>query len=330
MKDDIDLKLAESELDIAAAIELEHLVIGSRGTVAEKILLWSRYPKFLKRDIVMMTCKQSCIGVVRIVPQIFLFSGQRYKSAGISAVSIHPDYRGMGLSKILMDYAINEITDRKFDFSHLIARRAVDHYYNKFDFFGASSYQKIVIAKQSGIPASDLRLAEGVSEQDLGVFQESYRYSYEFVNGRCHRNWDLWLHILFRKNYLDCSIRAIKSVCGNTIGYVVLKENTIYELGLLEEYYDTKPVYKLISLLSFSDGWFLPFKHRLTCFLRYYDVQFISRECYFGGHMLRLNFIEVSGKTTLERYESFRSLVEFDIGLECVSGGFQISILDQY
>ena len=93
----------------------------------------------------MMTCIQSCIGVVRIVPQIFLFSGERYKSAVISAVSIHPDYRGMGLSKILIDYAINEITDRKFDFSHLIARRAVDHYYNKFDFFVLFLIRKLLL-----------------------------------------------------------------------------------------------------------------------------------------------------------------------------------------
>ena len=69
--------------------------------------------------------------------------GQILKVAGLSSICIDPNFQGYGFGKELMERSIIYLDQRGYDLSFLIARRAVDRFYTKFGYFGASSYQSL-------------------------------------------------------------------------------------------------------------------------------------------------------------------------------------------
>ena len=121
------------------------LTTGTYDSKQYKHVLWNNEGKLNYENIFIATLKQEIVGVIRIIPRTFILDNTKVKGCCISSVCIKESYRGLGISKLLTDYVHTKLKQRGFLLSYLIARKSVDHYYNKFGYYGVSSYEKIII-----------------------------------------------------------------------------------------------------------------------------------------------------------------------------------------
>ena len=101
-----------------------------------KDLSWNVKSNTIIKNIIIATSGSDVIGVVRLCPRTFLWQREKFKVAGISSVCVHPEFRKMGVARLLLETTINHCDQRGYELTFLVARRAVDHFYKKFGFFG--------------------------------------------------------------------------------------------------------------------------------------------------------------------------------------------------
>ena len=268
-----------------------------------KEVLWFEYPKFSADHIIIATIDDLIVGLVRIVPLTFDFNGKLIRSAGLSSICLEESVRGRGLSKQLMYESLAIIKLDGYDTTHLIARRAVDHYYTKFGFVGGSSYQKalFIYSASQSIYSPILikeRIYAEVSNDDICWFN----YSYKDLLGRPVRSPGYWKYLikkvpLLKRRFLDVW------ETNRIVGYLIMDETTIYELGLSKDFVGFESL--LIELtkhrgsIQFEAHLEHPFiQGLLEC--KNADVILSSRKCSFGGHMIKFLKLptEILGITT--------------------------------
>ena len=126
--------------DIVNSKKIIHKVF--KGTKNQQTLILNNPDNLNKKNIIILEYNKKIIGTIRLVKKITINQKIRLKVLGISHVCILDKYRNRGFSKILMNYAIIYGKKNNYDISLLFARKALDKYYNKFDFFGLSSFPK--------------------------------------------------------------------------------------------------------------------------------------------------------------------------------------------
>ena len=227
------------------------------------------------------------IGVIKVVPTIFELGSNTIKSAGITAVCMREQYKGRGLSKKLMEEVLTWSHNNSFEMTHLVARKAVDGYYNKFGYFGASSYQNITIKGIQKQKASVFELNAGFDVELIKLYNAAYIFSYNKSFGRVMRNCDYWLAI---RDRITRDKLNFFTVTNNKIpcGYVALNGDIIVELGILDGYEVMKFIDSMLYTFSFLLKLEIPFHHQIINALTNYDVTYHSRQCLFGGHMIKI------------------------------------------
>ena len=105
-----------------------------------KKIFWE-YPSS-KQFIIYLKKFNTTIGMIRVIKKKIYLSQKFYNVACITTVGIFPDLRNLGYARILMEKS-NAYLKKKFNLSLLIARRKVDHFYNKFNFIGNSEFFSI-------------------------------------------------------------------------------------------------------------------------------------------------------------------------------------------
>lgn len=96
--------------------------------------------------------KEKVIANVSINKMDLIYQGKDYKALQIGTVMTHPDYRGQGLSKKLLDYVIAKY-EHEYDFLYLFANDSVLEFYPKFGF-------EHVEESSFTVDASDLKTRE--------------------------------------------------------------------------------------------------------------------------------------------------------------------------
>lgn len=96
--------------------------------------------------------KEKVIANVSINKMDLIYQGKDYKALQIGTVMTHPDYRGQGLSKKLLDYVIAKY-EHEYDFLYLFANDSVLEFYPKFGF-------ERVEESSFTVDASDLKTRE--------------------------------------------------------------------------------------------------------------------------------------------------------------------------
>ena len=255
---------------------------------ALKLITWTDYPYFEFRNLVIAKDNDNIIGLVRIVPTIFLWNSREVKSAGVSSVCIDERYRGRGISKLLLEKTFFEIEKRKFDLSHLIARKALDNYYNKFGYFGASSYQKIQIKNSNFQKQENVKLEKKFIEQNIKIYSQAYDESYVKCFGRVKRDEKYWYYLKLRFEKMNEVTFFTIKLNNIPIGYMLREGNKILELSILEQHLSNEILEQIIFSNEDEVVLEIPFEHSLVSYLGNWDIIFLSRKCLFGGHMLKI------------------------------------------
>jgi len=295
-EDRVIFETARSERDFSEAFLLALKVFQPQSKIVcyetYKAMLWKEDPTYSIENLILAKDVQGkVVGLVRVVPRKLFRVNQQIRVAGISSVCIDEAYRGKGLSRRLVQYALELCLTRKFDIALLFARNAADHYYTKFGFWGVASYNKILVNLDNRRPSERNIKIDNARPELLPLYQKAYELSYARTFGRIERDFRYW-DFIFKKLSNQPGLKLNTLICkGKPIGYAMISKGLIHELG----YIDKPCTMELLNVLASenkSDPNSLILEissiHCLLSDLGGLDVTLQARECNYGGHMLKI------------------------------------------
>lgn len=288
-----------------------------------KTLSWSYYGLHQPENVIIGLIKNKIIAALRICPIEMVFRGKKYNVAGLSSICVDPKFQGQGFGRELMKKCINYLDTQNYDLSFLIARKAVDNFYTKFGFIGASSYQSLNVKLNRKYLLTNKQISFGkFDEKNIKLYSQFLKYSYNDCFGTCLRSDNTWGFVIKKIQHMGLHFNEIYYK-DNIFGYVIFDDEKIIELSfdnhvnanLLRQ--SLIPIFFKNKNLELS----LPHSHKITNCFDHDDVEYYSRKCLYGGHMIRWS-------PNLDKKKMINiSIGKFDRRKEPIF--FNLSLLDQ-
>ena len=254
----------------------------------KEMLMFPERSRCENNVVVIVDGNKEVIGTCFLIDKYFNRRDLRLKGTFLSSICIAESARGRKLSTQLMNAAVLECEKRASDFSIVIARRAVDHFYNKFGFWGVSSYSRLNFSLDETRAESKILSIETANPRDIEKLASIYSPVYLPIYGSCERTREDWSHILWKVKLYGASCILFKKA-NITVGYAIVTESRIYEIAAESgvSYYD---------LMLCLRGWFSIKEftihaspdHPLVNHLADFDISMNTRQCSYGGHMARI------------------------------------------
>ncbi len=286
-------RLAINKNEIKNAIDLAAEIFRTKGEkLTDELIEIQRkitnpFGLLSENDVVVLISptKEVC-GTIFLVDRLLFNPSIELKGTYLSSICVSEKFRGMGLSKLLIETAISEIKKRGSAIAILIARRAVDHFYNKFNFWGVSQYNKIKIKRLQII--SNSYEVKPVELDDLSVINEIYSYRYQYNYGASKRDIEFWKYIFWKSKFENNEFKSIK-LDETIIGYVIYSDNNVYEIALNSDLCILEAVNLIFSESTYEDIIIHSSNENISLInLSEKDYIFEARDCMFGGHMVRI------------------------------------------
>ena len=244
-----------------------------------KLALWNNSKS--NQFIIYLKSKNALIGMIRVIKKKIFLSKKFYNVACLTSIGIFPKFRGKGYSKFLLKKS-NIILKKKFKISFLIARKKLDHFYNKFDFVGNSEFYSL------RINLSNKKIKTNTSSKKLFVLTNIIKKNYIKTNNkkngyfqRSNQDWQLIEKKINEENFL---IKVFK-LNKRYIGYIIYKDNTIFEYG-----YEAKYLKDFSITLQKSFKKFIEIKNPCAKIINQLrnevEINLTKRFCAYGGHMI--------------------------------------------
>ena len=307
---------AKDNKEVSKAINLATKIFRSNENFDEalrskRIIMFQKVKPDLRNVIVIKNFDEDLIGTCFLIDRLFYRGKFKLQGTFISSVCIDERYRKLGFSKLLIEYAIKEIESRNSQFAIVIARRAVDHFYNKFGFWGISQYNKIKL----NFKKCSLKFEKGIfstaKKKDIPEINEIYKYIYSKLYGSCSRTEKDWKLIFDRAANQNFQI-VIYKVDKKISGYMIYSNFEIVEIAstksvscfeMVKNFYKKVSMDKLIINCSKIHPIFNDLKHL--------DVSILSRHCSYGGHMVRIT--NHSSLLKILKYEYLKKINHLNI-----------------
>jgi predicted acetyltransferase len=270
------------------------------GYADYKLFNWESDPYFNYQNILLARYNGESAGLIRIVPRKLLRGTCSFSVAGISSVCLLPQFRGLGLSVSLMEQTLVYCKEYRYEIAFLFARRAADHYYTRFGFYGIASYSRVFV--DSSLRAAQLQLS--VSEADdvlYTLYNNAYEKCYRDCFGRIERTPGYWEFIIKsierRKDYRFYTIHHNEQ----PIGYLIAGQKNICEIAVETTISGEALTHLIVSnrlvecVNDKIEIEMLP-QHALIDSFRGTDITLQSRECPYGGRMVKILDVEGVGK----------------------------------
>lgn len=278
----------------------------SRKIIEMKRDLLSPYKTLSKKDAVIIIAHSGKVcATCFIIDRVFYRGKSKLTGSYLSSICVSESYRGIGLSHLLMNAAISEVKKRKNAFALLIARKAVDHFYTKFHFWGLSQYSKIEVEVPKNHIQSEIEFLEP-SPIDFQILNEIYTHTYKILYGAAERNLNYWKYIFWKSDIQKIKFRSIKRR-EEVIGYIIFSETQVFEFALRK---GVSAIEVLTNLFSHSKITInASEKHPLFAELKKLDFTISTRECSYGGHMIRvIDFLKMKKCLEEELVVKFQDL----------------------
>jgi len=262
----------------------------------QKISIGSE-PSLKPENFIIAKSASQLIGLVRIVEREILIANQSFRAAGISSVSVHPEFRGKGLSIKLMEKALAEIGLRQFDFSYLHGRKAVDGFYTQFGFTGVGRYNVFNLLTTKASATKYKFHVEEMTSSNLPLCAMLYESIYSKLDGSIARNLATWEFLLARNSTTKEFKLLTIAQDSEILGYVVVANGRIFELALNQKSFDL-----LSSILDHLDVKTLELhpRHPALSVLRRFNHSYEERLPHDGGYMLKVSNL----KSCLDKFEA--------------------------
>ena len=286
--------MEEAESALSLSIEAFY----PKGAPSELVDLW-RYkwfedPSFKLNNVFVVRDRNSnMIGGLRVVLRTLKRADQVFRMFGIAETFVAPNQQGKGLSSLLTQYAIQKGRQRSYDILVVVARKLIDYFYLKYGTYGLGAYNEVLlrgwhdtIKKVNEFRSTDICL------QDIDIINKAYEYSYFNCFGPMRRNSDHWKFLIEKISQQGRKSRTITRN-GKGIGYFVTDEEEVVEISLLpgipyrpvvDFLYCDIPIHRNSGELKLK----IPHTHRLLDDDLQLDVTVRNRECYYGGHIVKI------------------------------------------
>lgn len=293
---DFVIEHVRREEDYKAAFNLALSVFAPQSSSGEyrdnKFFSWTEDPFFRYENIVLAKYEGIPAGLIRIVPRTLCKGDKTLSVAGISSVCLLPELRGKGLSIDLMDYTLDYCKKSGYDLSVLFARRAADYYYTRFGFHGISSYSRVIVKKPNKISFTTGYELANWDFNLLEIYSKAYERTYANCFGKFQRTLEYWKFLLISLSYKqDCNNKIIK-YNGKAIGYVIWDSTKVLEVATTEDMQVVDFILFIMDSMNILSEDSLQLEispqHPILAQLYGFDITTQSRECVFGGHMLRI------------------------------------------
>ena len=255
---------------------------------------WFDDPSFdLTSIFVVKAENREIIGGIRTVRRILKRNNQEFKMYGLSEIFVDHSHQGQGLTTSLVWHVIQEGKRLGFEILAGVARRAIDHFYLKFGLFGLGSYSGILISGWSDNNIKSLEFSRSAYRpDDLDAIMTAYDHAYSHCFGPMKRDRRYWDFLLKNMVHQGMDVQIIKSD-GETVGYFVANKERIIEIAMVPGFSYRSAVDLLwYEIWRFRDVKGLDLKvpnaHRLLDDDLQLDVTITARECYYGGHILKI------------------------------------------
>ena len=272
--------------------------------------------------IVVSLPDKGVIGAAFLIDRVFPRGPAMIHGTFISSICIDECVRGLGYSRTLMDAAIEACTARGAVIALVIARRAADHFYTRFGFWGISQYSKLMVdtAAFSAAPTVGLHLRPAAAE-DLPACAALHDATYRESFGHCLRDGQTWRYVLEKAACLHVRLSVVEKN-GTVVGYAFHDEaGNVHELGTAGSAAARGALALLVDhntgsslLLHVSPN------HPVIPALDGMDITLSTRECPFGGHMVRVLDAASLATVAERRIEQRARLLGFAPQTETVAG----------
>ena len=285
---------ARDARDIEGALLLATKIFNSTKDLSEELfknkkILVSPYNTLYEKDVVILANDQNEIcGTCILTDREFYKNDIRLKGTFLSSICISESHQGQGFSRILMDEAIKKCEERGSSFAVLIARKDVDYFYNKFSFWGLSEYSTVNFRIPDKLTSYSDYSISPATNKDLATVNELYDSTYAKLFGSCVRSIKYWNYVLWKTERQQFNFSIFRSK-GIVIGYVIFQDDDIYEIATtnntsnLELLYIMRERYSMNNVTLHCSS-----QHPLIFELGELDFSCTRRQCYFGGHMVRI------------------------------------------
>lgn len=284
------------------------------------------------RDLFVAILGDEVVGMLRLLPRPFRNGSRIVHSGLVDAVVVKQQYRGLGISRLLIEECQRVARAIGYESLHLFARRAVDEFYTKFGFLGASSYPRVHIlgslkSRRESRPAQTRHAVIA----DIEFLSDCHAFAYQDSAGPYVRDEHRWMAII---NSDVQQIAILVLVVGRTrVGYVAVEQSEVVELGF-------KPDFSSANLeFVFDHGYSvlrIPPEHQLLRDLTQsssLDVQVSYRLCHYGGHMICLlgqsNTFD-DGAAGIHRLNEWLGAQSKVVGLQSGGRALSFSRLDEF
>lgn len=295
----VAINRASSVIDVEQALALTTRVFGEQGAVPDygthKARLWEKDPYFRPDSLVLArTTLGRVVGVIRLVPRTIYRCSQPFRVAGITSVCVDPEFRGQGISTLLMEYALESCRSEGFELAMLFARRAADHYYTRFGFWGISAYSRVTIRPGSRGPRTGQSFSfKPVARKHTTLFARTYAECYANCFGRVDRSLEYW-RFLTDRIALSPGLSWVSVSCGGKpVGYAFVSGSSVNEIACHADV-DPSEAFAAVGRWMGERGsrgalvLDMPPQHTMLSRIQGVDITVERRECSYGGHMVRV------------------------------------------
>jgi len=171
------------------------------------------------------------IGLVRIVERDIRVRRAVLRCGGLSSISVHPDWRRLGVNRDMMRVAGATMTARGMDLAYLHGRRAMDGYYTRFGFSCMNRYLDLEVPS---LPDTDALCLEPWHPAEAKRIDRLYRQYYGALSGSIVRTEGIWDFHIARNASLKgaCSILlGRRAQDKRPIGYIVKSGDRVIEVA---------------------------------------------------------------------------------------------------
>lgn len=287
----INFRLANSTKECVEAYNLANRIFSQNPTDKNyKAILWAKNGNEQPEQLMVAVDGSKIIGLVRMCPSQMIWREEKISICGLTSICIEPNYQGKNLGRGLMEATVEHCDENGLDATFLVARRAVDHFYLKFGFIGASSYPSMTIQEIPEISSTvisfrdfNLKHSKKYLTHHNHAYRESLRIARHGIN--------FWQYAFERLEFLGLTFQEIWSD-GELIGYVLHGKDYVEEIAFADGVSEVKilsTMNRLKNTITEKLMLKIPHQHQLVSSLKNCDVIFMSRQCLYGGHMLRWN-----------------------------------------
>jgi hypothetical protein len=208
---------------------------------------------------------------------------------GFSSICIEPDWRGRKLSRPLMAAAADTARKQGAELAYMMARRAVDRYYPRFDFHGMVAYPEFAVAVADLTSGSSVVRPAGIN--DLLHCERWYRDDHLDVFGRVERSPAYWAFQIERCRINGANLFIVERD-GVAEGYILATGSLILEAAFSPSADCRAGLAAFATAVGATSRLTMAMAPEQMTARRLVaagcDVVLSRRCCTYGGHMVRI------------------------------------------